>query len=252
MAAEPADTLLPHLYIAHAPAIVPFYPHMQPIRPGGTAAPRSDKGPLAYHKTHLALPSVGRQRIRPCAMTRALDRFKDIHSHDRARALDGDTVVNITPAQPLREGGTYSVGIHPWDTDHPVSLSMLKKLVHAARDPRVVAIGECGFDNLRGAPADIQRRLFDLHARLAEEVAKPLVIHAVRAYPQLFDAIRRHRPSVEWIIHGYRGKPETARQLVAAGYRLSPGERHHPDITATISPEKLYNETDSPDTVVEK
>lgn len=185
-------------------------------------------------------------------MTRALDRYADIHSHDRARALDGDTIVNIEPGQTMLDGGTYSVGIHPWNTDRPIALSQLRELVRAARDPRVAAIGECGFDALRGGPADVQQRLFDLHARLAEQTRKPLVIHAVRAYPQLFDAIRRHRPTVEWIIHGFRGKPETARQLVAAGYRLSLGTRHNPAVPATINPDSLYRETDAPDTIVGK
>ncbi|MDO4320777.1 MAG: TatD family hydrolase [Bacteroidales bacterium] len=183
-------------------------------------------------------------------MTRALDRYNDIHSHDRARALDGDTVVNIEPGQTMLDGGTYSVGIHPWNTDRPITLTQLRQLITAARDPHTVAIGECGFDVLRGGHIDIQQRLFNLHARLAEQTGKPLIIHAVRSYPQLFDAIRRHHPTVEWIIHGFRGKPETARQLVAAGYSLSLGNKYNPDVPAIINPDRLYRETDSPDTTV--
>lgn len=185
-------------------------------------------------------------------MTRSLDRYTDIHSHDRAKALDGDTIVNIEPGQTMLDGGTYSVGIHPWHTDRPVTLSQLKQLVAAARDPRVAAIGECGFDTLRGGDIDTQSRLFDLHARLAEQTRKPLIIHAVHAYPQLFDAIRRHRPTVEWIIHGFRGKPETARQLVAAGYRISLGNLYNQAVPTVINPGFIYRETDAPDTVVEK
>ena len=84
-----------------------------------------------------------------------------------------------------------------------------------------MAIGECGFDRLRGGDADTQRRLFDFHARLAERVGKPLIIHAVKSVQELMDARRRIAPTVEWVIHGFRGKPELARQLQRAGYKLS-------------------------------
>jgi len=150
-----------------------------------------------------------------------LSRYTDIHTHDTSRALDGDAIVSVEAGTPLAAGGTYSVGIHPWSTDRPVTLRQLRGLVRAARDTRVVAIGECGFDSLRGGPADVQRRLFDFHARLAERVGKPLIIHAVRSTQELMDARRRLRPTVEWVIHGFRGKPELARQLMRAGYSLS-------------------------------
>lgn len=153
-----------------------------------------------------------------------LGRYSDIHTHDTSRALDGDAIVCVEPGAELIAGGTYSVGIHPWSTERPVTLGQLRALVSAARDPRVVAIGECGFDRLRGGDADTQRRLFDFHARLAERVGKPLIIHAVKSVQELMDARRRIAPTVEWVIHGFRGKPELARQLQRAGYKLSARE----------------------------
>ena len=153
-----------------------------------------------------------------------LSRYTDIHTHDLSRALDGDAIVSVEPGAELAPGGTYSVGIHPWSTTSPVTLAQLRALVRAARDTRVVAVGECGFDCLRGGAPDIQRRLFDFHARLAEHVGKPLIIHAVRSVDELMVARRRLRPTVEWVIHGFRGKPELARQLIRAGYSLSSRE----------------------------
>lgn len=178
--------------------------------------------------------------------------FDDIHTHDASQATTGRAVVSQRPGEPMLSGGFYSVGIHPWDTDRPVTLSMLRRLVTDAADPRVVAIGECGFDALRGAPLDEQRRLFDFHARLAERFGKPLIIHAVRANSELMAAIGRHRPSVPWIIHGFRGKPELARQLVRAGYSLSLGPRHNPAVPAAVPASRLYRETDSMPSPVDK
>ena len=159
----------------------------------------------------------------------------------------GDTVVSISPSDPMLPRGTYSVGIHPWATEGGApSLAELKKLVGVARDPRVVAIGECGFDRLRGGDIALQQPLFDFHAKLAARLGKPLIIHAVRSTDLLLAAARRLRPeSGTWIIHGFRGKAATARQLLDAGFAMSLGERFNPELLEIIPPERLYRETDA-------
>lgn len=179
-------------------------------------------------------------------MTRPLHSFSDIHSHDIA-AVCSNTVVNLTPTDEIPAQGFFSVGIHPWDTaDGAPSLATLKKLVAMARHDRVVAIGEAGFDRLRGGDIDLQRSVFDFHARLAERLAKPLIIHAVKADDLLAETIRRHRPKVEWIIHGFRGNATRARQMLRLGYSLSLGLRYNPEAKAIIPADRLYRETDSP------
>jgi len=178
-------------------------------------------------------------------MIRPLDKYSDIHSHDRSCELSGETVVNIIPGDTMLPGGTYSVGIHPWESGRSISLSELKSLVAAACDGRVVAIGECGFDRLRGGSAEAQAALFDFQARLAARVGKPLIIHAVRSYDKVLEAARRHCPVPGmWIIHGFRGKPEAARQLLRAGLSLSLGERYNSASAEIIPPERLYRESD--------
>lgn len=181
-------------------------------------------------------------------MTPPLHSFTDIHSHDIAAAAGLDTIVNLTPADEIPAEGYFSVGIHPWDTatDKATSLSMLKKLVEMARHERVVAIGEAGFDRLRGGNIEQQRHIFDFHARLAERVGKPLIIHAVKADDLLAEAIRHHRPTVEWIIHGFRGKAPRATQLLRLGFSLSLGHRYNPEALSVIPADRLYRESDSP------
>ncbi len=175
---------------------------------------------------------------------KALEKYIDIHSHDRQKALRGDTIVCISPGEEMQPGGTYSVGIHPWDTDKPITLSLLKALVRCARDARVVAIGECGFDRLRGGEIALQSAVFDFHARLAAQLEKPLIIHAVKADDLLIAAIRRQRPKNEWIIHGFRGKPEAASQLLREGFSLSFGLKFNQATKAATPKDKQYEETD--------
>lgn len=178
-------------------------------------------------------------------MNKPLARYTDIHTHDTTLATSGRAVVSIRPGDTMIPGGTYSVGIHPWDTTAAVSCSTLRKLLAAARDARVVAIGECGFDRLRGGDITVQQAVFDFHARLAARLHKPLIIHNVHADDLLLAAIRRHRPCPGmWIIHGYRGKPAAAAALLRAGFALSLGLRYNPDTAAIIPPERLYRETD--------
>ena len=200
---------------------------------------------MADNQTNIPLPSLGRQRLGLCAVKRVLAQYSDVHSHDTTRAHDGDTVVSIGPGDAVEPGGTYSVGIHPWNTLREPTLSELKALVRLARMREVVAIGECGFDKLRGGPAESQERVFDFHARLAERLGKPLIIHAVKSDDRLAAAIKCHRPTVEWIIHGYRGNVTRARALVALGYSLSLGRRHNPAVAESIPPARLYRESDA-------
>ena len=175
-----------------------------------------------------------------------LGQYRDIHSHRVEDALRGDTVVSVPPGTHMDPQGTYSVGIHPWATESRIGLAELKQLVSDARRREVVAIGECGFDRLRGGDLDTQRRLFDFHARLAEQLSKPLVIHAVRADDLLLEAAKRHRPKPGmWIIHGYRGKPEAAEALLRAGLALSFGEKYNADTMARTPSERLYRESDA-------
>ncbi len=173
-----------------------------------------------------------------------MHRFANIHAHEPSLALRGDTVVSIRPGDTVEQGGTYSVGIHPWDTSEPLRLRTLVELCRQAALPQVVAIGECGYDRLRGGDMSRQRAVFELQARLAERLGKPLIIHCVKAFDELLASRRRLRPRQEWIIHGFRGKPEQARQLLAAGFSLSLGLKYNPDTEKIIPGGRLYRETD--------
>lgn len=178
---------------------------------------------------------------------RQLSTFADIHSHDPAAARRGDTVVNITPGDPVEPDGWYSVGIHPWDTAAGApSLATLRRLVADGRRDNVVAIGECGFDSLRGGDPYLQDRVFDFQARLAARLDLPLVIHCVKSFDRLAAAVKRHRPAPgTWILHGFRGKPEQARQLLRLGLGLSLGKHFNAAAAAVIPADRLYRETDT-------
>lgn len=168
----------------------------------------------------------------------------DCHTH-RTDAQP-PSIISVEPGADLDPSRHYSVGIHPWNTSsdslHDGSLATLDS---AARNPAVVAIGETGLDRLRGADIDTQLRILEHHIALSEELRLPMVLHIVRAYPEIIALRRRLHPTQPWIIHGFRGKPQLARQLLDHGFDISLGERFNPLSAAIIPPDRLHFETDT-------
>lgn len=165
----------------------------------------------------------------------------DCHSHNLEAT---DAIINVGPDfNAFADGRFYSIGVHPWDSAGATDLQ-LQQLSRLARLPQVVAIGEAGIDKLRGASRERQIELLRAQALLAEEVAKPLIIHCVGAWEDILRLHRELSPGQPWIIHGFRGKPELARQLLAAGLYLSLGEHFNPETAKIVPLDRLLVETD--------
>lgn len=142
--------------------------------------------------------------------------------------------------------GLYAAGIHPWWTaQHHFSLqNHLEALSRWLQIPQVVQLGECGLDRLHGATLDEQVRILDAQIELAEQYNRPLTLHIVRAFDLLLSVRKRHRPKQRWTIHGFRGNPALARQLLDAGFDLSFGHHYHPESYALTPPSRRHHETD--------
>lgn len=167
----------------------------------------------------------------------------DIHTHRPAPYPEG--VVSLsTPEEELLENQLYSVGIHPWDTATPIDEATWNALETIAGRKEVAAIGECGVDLLKGGPLYRQLQIFKRQVELSERVHKPMVIHCVKSADIIMGLKRDLNPSQPWVIHGFRGKPELARQLTDKGIYLSFGEKFNPDTVITMPGGMLLAETD--------
>jgi TatD DNase family protein len=89
--------------------------------------------------------------------------------------------------------------------------------------PNVLAIGECGLDNVCDTPWEDQRNAFIPQVVLANKLRKPLIIHCVRAYDELEALLLQQRNNVPVIIHGFNRKQTIAGKLLESGYYLSFG-----------------------------
>lgn len=170
-----------------------------------------------------------------------IPQVSDIHTH---RVDAGpDAVINLLPGQEelMRPGWLYSVGVHPW---HAAGAD-LEELERMAALEQVVMIGECGIDRVRSDVDEAtQTELLRCHIDLSERLCKPLLLHVVRAIDPVLALRRELKPQQPWILHGFRGGPEQARQLVNAGLYLSIGPKHHPEIEKSVPEERLLHETD--------
>ena len=153
------------------------------------------------------------------------DDYIDIHTHG-AVSVRGVYAVETLMAHENRvpediSGLGFTFGIHPWhlnENNHDEQIACVTK---AVTDHRIIAIGEAGFDKIKGPPADLQRKTFEEQVRIAEEHRKPVVIHCVRACDDLLMEHKRMKPAMPWLVHGFRGKPDLALQLISKGLYLS-------------------------------
>lgn len=124
---------------------------------------------------------------------------------------------------------------------------------HVATRKEVAAIGECGLDKIKGAPLPLQEKVFIQHIALANEVGKPLIVHCVRAYEEVFSILGEHQPRIPVIFHGFNKKQELADRIIQKGYYLSLGSALLGDNTpaasviAHIPADRFFLETDDAD-----
>ncbi len=173
----------------------------------------------------------------------------DFHTHN---LLADHALINLPDAwllhsetAQLRPEARYTAGIHPWVTDQPdVVKVMMQNLPQWLRHPQVVALGECGLDTLRGAPLAAQQEIFVQQIGWAEELQLPVTLHIVHAFSELLQLKKQLRPTTQWTVHGFRGKPALAQQLLQAGIDLSFGTHYNLE-SWSITPEgRRHRETD--------
>jgi TatD DNase family protein len=153
------------------------------------------------------------------------DDFIDIHVHDGVTGpgifLLESLMAHENKVPEDVPGVSFTYGIHPWflnDSNYNEQIAAVEKTIS---NPDIIAVGEAGFDRLRGPSTELQQRAFMEQAAIAETNRKPVVIHCVRAWDELLPMYKKLRPKMPWLIHGFRGNIELADQLLSKGMYLS-------------------------------
>jgi len=200
----------------------------------------------------------------------------DTHCHldrvaDLSAALDTDLAALITvgtdperSAQALalaqQQPRVYaSVGLHPSEAERVDDPAVRTSIEALAREPKVVAIGESGFDTYwRDDLLAAQQRSFTWQAELARECDLPLILH-VRDADGRDDASQAAIAALRaagWgrgILHCCNGHAELVATGLELGWYVSfagnltyPGAVAIRAVAREVPPERLLVETDAP------
>jgi TatD DNase family protein len=148
-----------------------------------------------------------------------------------------------------------TAGVHP---HHAASLgdADAARLEELARDPLVVAAGECGLDYFRNfSPPAEQRRAFELQLALAARLGKPLFLHQRDARADFLAMLRSH-PGVaaRAVLHCFTEGPDMLEECLALGLSIGitgwicDERRGHAlrEAAPRIPEDRLMLETDAP------
>ncbi len=168
------------------------------------------------------------------------------------------------------------IGLHPADDPAATwNAATAAEFETLARDPRTVAIGECGLDYFKiGTTRDgkvlseeeiaatkvRQREIFLAQIALAQKVGKPLMIHCRDAYDDVYEilakAVKESKRDaggkmLTGNIHFFAGDLETARKFIDIGFTLSftgviTFARNYDEIIRSVPLESIMSETDAP------
>ena len=146
-----------------------------------------------------------------------------------------------------------TAGVHP---HHAADLTVetLPALQKLAREPEVVAVGECGLDYFRDfSPRDLQRRAFGWQLELAAAAGKPVFLHQRDAHDDFIAILREHGVS-RGVAHCFTAGEKERDAYLELGLHIGitgwiNDERrglHLREVVKGIPADRLLIETDAP------
>lgn len=145
-----------------------------------------------------------------------------------------------------------SFGVHPWFAAEAREgwLAELERFLDAVPS----GVGEAGLDRTpRGAPVEVQERVFLSQLALARRRGLPLSLHCVRAGGRLLELLSAEPPP-PFLLHAFAGSAESVEPLARLGayFSFAPfnlaGERPKAvEALRAVPPDRLLLESDAPD-----
>lgn len=159
----------------------------------------------------------------------------------------------------LPSGGKvyYSLGIHPLYIDEHTG-QRFAGIEAAAAAGNIVAIGEAGLDRNSTVSMEVQQKWFERQANIAMHYDLPVIIHGVRAIPEIITVVKKYSGRQNWIMHGFNNRREILQDLLKHGFYISVGrqmmnpESHAWQLLPEIPDDCLFIETDNSDYSIEE
>jgi TatD DNase family protein len=154
----------------------------------------------------------------------------------------------------LHEGIYCTAGVHPHHA-RECGEDTIPALRVLARQPRVVAIGECGLDfNRNYSPHPDQEKWFAAQVELSCELGKPLFLHSRDAKEKFVEVLKRFKNLPRAVAHCFTGEKAELHAYLDLGLYIGItgwicDERrgaHLLELVKEIPADRLMLETDSP------
>ena len=138
-----------------------------------------------------------------------------------------------------------SVGIHP-----EYSCENWEKFETLARQPKVVAVGECGLDYKSSSNHNDQKIAFQKQIEISQKLNLPLIIHSREATNEVLEILNQYQ-NLRGVFHFYNfGKSKIAKVLEMGFFFGLDGNLTYEvglqNVAKLIPLEKILLETDSP------
>lgn len=152
-----------------------------------------------------------------------------------------------------RENCWASIGLHPHEAQHYVgNEDKLQKFCNLVKEPKVVAIGECGLDYYyEHSPKEAQVAVLRSQLQLAKDNDLPVIFHVREAFDDFWPIYDRYK--VRGVLHSFTDNNENLQQAVERGLYIGvngiatfvkqPGQL---EVYKSIPLEFLLLETDAP------
>lgn len=149
----------------------------------------------------------------------------DVHRHSYEKGMAKIVVRNLFHNQTNEISGSevYSVGLHPWHVDENTLSYDLRLVKNVANNKQIIAIGEAGLDKKVDIQYEIQLKAFKKQIEIAHDVNKPMIIHCVHAYNEIYELKITSGCQKPWLIHWFNASGQMGLQLINKGFYLSFG-----------------------------
>jgi len=145
------------------------------------------------------------------------------------------------------------VGIHPSDAKSATEASW-SVLREQLKHPKVVALGEIGFDYYHDTSFnDIQRDVFKKQLEIAKEMDMPIVVHMRESVHDTYDMLRDEGQGLSGVMHCYSGDIDMLQKFLDLGFYIGIDgpvtfkNAHNVHELAKVVPlDRLVIETDGP------
>lgn len=177
---------------------------------------------------HLNLPEL--------AGSQAAYQLQNMQQHWQAAQQVGVAALLIPATEPAAwlplfdlqqhsSGWHLALGVHPWwAASSPLSAIEQLASLYQQHSDKVVAVGEIGLDFAIAKDTFVaQQAWFEQQLALANQLAKPVILHHRKSQPQLLAEIKRQQFGHGGILHAFSGSVQQAKAFIDQGFKLGIG-----------------------------